>query len=82
MHQGCLPAQIGKLCSKRSGRIASGRSRSAETPSSALSHGQDPDLPCCGLTTRVARPITEVESHVLWRAVAICFARVRNSASV
>ena len=42
MHQGCLPAQIGKLCSKRSGRIASGRSRSAETPSSALSHGQDP----------------------------------------
>ena len=44
MRQGCLQAQIGKLCSKRSGRIASGRSRSAETPSSALSHGQDPEL--------------------------------------
>ena len=43
-HQGCLQAKIGKLCSKRSCCSAPRLSRTANTPSSALSHSQDPNL--------------------------------------
>jgi hypothetical protein len=43
MNQFATQTEIGKICSKPSPCSASRLSRPADTPSSALSHGQDPD---------------------------------------
>ena len=45
MNQVASQTEIGKICSKRSPCSASRLSRPADTPSGALSHGQDPQLP-------------------------------------
>ena len=42
-HHGCLQTEIGKICSKRSRCAATARSRPPDTPSVALSRGQDPE---------------------------------------
>jgi hypothetical protein len=44
MNQVASQIEIGKICSKQSPCSASRLSRPADTPSGALSHGQDPNL--------------------------------------
>jgi hypothetical protein len=46
MSQVASQTEIGKICSKQSPCSASRLSQPADTPSGALSHGQDPNLPC------------------------------------
>ena len=62
-----------KICSKRSRRGASARSTAADTPSGALSHGQDPKLPL--LSKRGFKTVIDV-----WLVSVRCLPLVRSAA--
>ena len=60
MNQVASQTEIGKICSKQSPCSASRLSRPADTPSTALSHGQDPYLPSVGPAHRGATSASPV----------------------